>query len=143
MNLNCCIRSAHSYKETPARGDPWVELSPQRYLAVINMGQCDAQIIISLRVYEVAQGGMGVLLLHFSQAELAWVAGKPEEMRSPAHLRERISLKTKPRRSWTVHLHNRTTEQRTRDGTFSLDGGQPETELALWVMGYKRDFFLW
>lgn len=100
-----------------------------------------------LRVYEVALGGMEVLLLHFSQAELAWIAGKPEEIWSPAHLAmptmEGISLKTKPRRSWTVHLHNRAAEQRTQDGTSSLDGGRPQTESALWVMGYKRDLFLW
>lgn len=72
MNLSCCTHSALSYKETPARGDAWVELSHQRSLAVIIMGQCDAQIIFSLRVYEVALGGMKVL--HFGQAELAQIA---------------------------------------------------------------------
>lgn len=106
--LHC---SAHSYRETPAREYPWVELSPQRYLAVIIMGQCDAQIVFSLRAYGIALGGMEVLLLFFSQAELAWIPWKLEEMWSSAHLvmptMEGISLETKLRRSWTVHLHNR------------------------------------
>lgn len=42
-----------------------------------------------------------------------------------------------------MHLHNRAAEQRTQDGTSSLDGGRPQTESALWVMGYKQDLFLW
>lgn len=134
VNLDCCTHSGHSYKETAARGDPWVELSPKRYLAVIIMGQCDAQIIFSLRVHGIALGGMEVLILHISQAELVWVPEKLEEMWSPAHLAvptmEAISLKTKPRRSWTVHLHNRSREQRTQDGTYSLDAGQPQNQLC-------------
>lgn len=54
---------------------------------------------------------------------------------------EEISLETRPRRSWTVH--NRAREQRTQDRTSSMDGGQPQTESALCVMGYKQDLFLW
>lgn len=59
------------------------------------------------------------------------------------HTMEVISLKTKPRRSWSVLLYNRATEQRTQDGASSLDGGQPQTKSALWVMGYRRGLLLW
>lgn len=41
------------------------------------MGQCYAQIIFSLRAFEIVVGGTVVLLLHFSWAEVAWIAGKP------------------------------------------------------------------
>ena len=87
---------------------PGVELSPRRHSGMNNMGQCYAKIIFSLRVYEIVLGGMEVLLPHFSQAEVAWIAGKPmlhsRTDAIPMHTTGWISLKTKLRRNWTVHL---------------------------------------
>jgi len=51
-----------------------VELSPWRYLGVINMGSCYAQIVFYLRVYEIVLGGMEVPVSHFRQAEVTWIA---------------------------------------------------------------------
>lgn len=40
------------------------------------MDQCYEQIIFSLRLYEIILGGIEELLLHSSQAKVAWIARK-------------------------------------------------------------------
>ena len=56
---------------------PGVELSPQRYLGVINVGSCYAQIMFSRSVYEIVLILVEVPLFHFNRAEVAWIAQTP------------------------------------------------------------------
>lgn len=76
------------------------------------MGHCYAGIICSLRVYEIASGGVEVLLSHFSRAEVARTAGSPtlhsrrnETPSTPHHAHHRLDFhENKLRRKWTVHF---------------------------------------
>lgn len=143
VNLNYCTCSAHSYKETPARRYPWVELFPQRYLAVIIIGQYNTQIIFSMKIHGISprSNGSATTVFQSGWAGMNTMKTRKNVILSPSchahHGRDFLENKTQK------ELHNRPTEQRTQDWTYSLDDGQPQTESALWVMGYKQDLFLW